>query len=149
MSPALTIDVATEAAALRACWPVMQQLRPHLDAAGFIAQVERQHQESGYRLVYAASTETAGPPQVQGCAGFRIAEFLAWGRVLYVDDLVTDEQQRSSGVGGCLLDWLVAEARRGGCAQLHLDSGVQRFGAHRFYLTHRMDITAYHFRIEL
>ena len=31
---------------------------------------------------------------------------------------------------------------------LHLDSGVQRFGAHRFYLASRMDIIAHHFSMK-
>ena len=125
----------------------MRQLRPHLDEAGFVEQVQRQQSACGYRLAYAA--DTTGAAAIRGCAGFRITEFLAWGRTLYVDDLVTDEAHRSRGVGGILLDWLVAHARSAGCAQLHLDSGVQRFGAHRFYLTHGMDITAHHFRLEL
>lgn len=33
--------------------------------------------------------------------------------------------------------------------QFHLDSGVQRFGAHRFYLTKRMDISSHHFALRL
>jgi len=43
----------------------------------------------------------------------------------------------------------VAQARAEGCAQFQLDSGVQRFGAHRFYLMKRMDITAHHFGLKL
>lgn len=141
----LEVHVAEDAAALTACWPVMQQLRPHLDAAAFMDQVRRQQSAAGYRLAYAC--EAGGPPL--GCAGFRVTEFLAWGRTLYVDDLVTDEARRGTGVGGALMGWLVAEAKRAGCAQLHLDSGVQRFGAHRFYLTQGMDITSHHFALKL
>jgi GNAT superfamily N-acetyltransferase len=86
---------------------------------------------------------------VRAVAGFRIAEFLAWGRILYVDDLVTASAQRSRGHGQALFDWLVARARANGCAQLHLDSGVQRFDAHRFYLRQRMSITSHHFALQL
>jgi len=68
---------------------------------------------------------------------------------MYVDDLVTDERQRSKGVGGALLDWLAEQARARGCAELHLDSGVHRFDAHRFYFTKRMHISSYHFKIKL
>ena len=67
----------------------------------------------------------------------------------YVDDLVTDESERSLGYGGALFDWLVAEARAEGCGKLELDSGVQRFAAHRFYLTKRMIISSHHFSLEL
>jgi hypothetical protein len=70
-----------------------------------------------------------------GGGGYRIMESLYAGRFCYVDDLVTDQTARSLGYGGALFDWLVAEARAAGCGRLELDSGVQRFDAHRFYLT--------------
>ncbi len=43
--------------------------------------------------------------------------------------------------------WVEEEARRLGCDQLHLDSGVgqDREDAHRFYFNHGMRITSYHF----
>jgi len=86
---------------------------------------------------------------IRSVAGFRIQEMLAWGRVLYVDDLVTADVDRSSGYGGQLFDWIVEHARANGCDQLHLDSGVQRFAAHRFYLCRRMEISAHHFSLKL
>jgi GNAT superfamily N-acetyltransferase len=121
----------------------MVQLRPHLDDKVFVAQVLRQ-MEDGYRLVCA---ERYG--NVVGVAGYRILENLAWGRFLYVDDLATDEACRSQGVGGALFDFLVQTARQDGCTGLQLDSGVQRFGAHRFYLAKRMDVTCHHFAVKL
>ena len=44
-----------------------------------------------------------------------------------------------------LLDWLAGQAREHQCDVLELDSGVQRFDAHRFYFRERMKISAYHF----
>ena len=41
---------------------------------------------------------------------------------------------------GRLVDWLVEYARAEGCDELHLNSRVQRFDAHRFYLNKRMSI---------
>lgn len=125
------------------CHPVMAQLRPHLAADAFVEQALRQMQ-GAYRLAFA---EVAG--SVAAVAGYRILENLAWGKFLYVDDLVTDEVTRSHGVGSALLDFLVKTAREAGCAELHLDSGVQRFGAHRFYLAKHMDITSHHFAMKL
>ncbi|MBI3921087.1 MAG: GNAT family N-acetyltransferase, partial [Armatimonadetes bacterium] len=86
---------------------------------------------------------------VVAVAGFRLSENLAWGRFLYVDDLVTDEAERSRGHGQELLEWLLEYAHQQDCDQFHLDSGVQRFGAHRFYLRHGMDITSHHFALKL
>lgn len=126
------------------CFAVLTELRPHLVEGEFVERVRRQQREGGYQLAF---LEEAG--HVKAVAGFRIGEFLAWGRILYVDDLVTTSGGRSRGHGRWLFDWLVAHAREAGCAQLHLDSGVQRFAAHRFYLRHRMEITAHHFALNL
>jgi GNAT superfamily N-acetyltransferase len=81
--------------------------------------------------------------------GFRISESLAWGKFLYVDDLVTRSVARSQGYGAELFNWLVNYATDQACQQLTLDSGVQRFAAHRFYLQHRMHITSHHFTLNL
>lgn len=137
------IALATTDADIAACFPVMAQLRPHLTPEEFVTRIRRQ-QEGGFHL---AALRNAG--EVVALAGFRVLKNLAWGRFLYVDDLVTNEARRSQGHGEALFDWLVARARFEGCAQLHLDSGAQRFGAHRFYLARRMDITSHHFAMKL
>jgi len=122
------------------CFPLMDDLRPHLREDEFVSRVRGQQREHGYRL---AVLEEDGA--VRAVAGFRIAECLAWGRFLYVDDLVTARSVRFRGYGQQLFDWLLAEARREGCEQLHLDSGVQRYEAHGFYLKNRLHITSHHF----
>jgi GNAT superfamily N-acetyltransferase len=139
----MKIRVATDDALLRASYPVMAELRPHLALDEFLAQVRRQERE-GYRI---AVIDEDG--RVVAAAGYRFGENLAWGRFLYVDDLVTTAELRSRGHGRRLLDWLAEEARKAGCRELHLDSGVQRFGAHRCYLGWGMDLTSHHFRIVL
>jgi GNAT superfamily N-acetyltransferase len=121
----------------------MFQLRPHMPADQFVARV-RVQQQNGYLLAFLEDERA-----VRAVAGFRFVENLYSGRVLYVDDLVTDQQDRSQGHGKALFDWLVARARAEGCQTLELDSGVQRFDAHRFYLVQRMVIAAHHFRLTL
>lgn len=64
-------------------------------------------------------------------------------------DLVVDQNSRSHGYGTILINWLIAYAKSQKCDQLHLDSGLQRFAAHRFYLRHRMNISAHHFTLKL
>src|SRR5262249_54896131 len=91
------------------CFPLMAALRPHLREDEFAARVQRQQRNHGYRL---AILEEEGA--VRAVAGYRIGESLAWGRFLYVDDLVTDAAVRFSGYGQQLFDWIVAEARKGG-----------------------------------
>jgi GNAT superfamily N-acetyltransferase len=141
--PAKIAEALTKAEIAR-CFPVMRQLRTHFeDQAKFVEQVERQRAD-GYRLAF---LEDEGA--VRAVAGYRMTESLFSGRFCYVDDLVTDAEGRSLGYGGALFDWLVAEARAAGCGKLELDSGVQRFAAHRFYLTKRMIIASHHFSLEL
>lgn len=139
-----TIQQMSDPQALIRCYPVMAQLRPHMTAHTFVAQVQEQIATQHYHLVAVLVDDL--PVAV---AGYRLGLNLAWGPFLYVDDLVTDEGHRSGGYGGQLMDWLVAEGRREGCAELHLDSGVHRFAAHRFYLAKRMDITSHHFGMKL
>lgn len=122
------------------CHPVMVQLRSHLGVDQLVAQVRRQRELAGYRLV--ALYDSDGDPVA--VAGFRISECLAWGRHMYVDDLVTDAVARSSGYGEALLEWLETAARVEGCQELHLDSGVQRYAAHRFYLRLGYEIRSHH-----
>ena len=122
----------------------MRQLRTHFeDEKIFVEQVERQRRD-GFRLAFLEADSA-----VRAVAGYRMSESLFVGRFCYVDDLVTDETTRSLGYGAALFDWLVAEARAAGCKMLDLDSGVQRFAAHRFYLTKRMIISSHHFSLEL
>lgn len=127
---------------ISACFAVMSQLRPHITEDDFIHQVKEQMQ-AGFQL--ACVTEA----KVIAVAGFRLGLNLAWGRHMYVDDLVTDEQARSNGYGKQLLDWLISYAHEHGCQQLHLDSGVQRFAAHKFYLNNNMFISSHHFTLNL
>lgn len=126
------------------CFPVMAQLRPHLDQSQFMERVGRMSKVYGYRIL-CLEVEN----DIRAVAGFRVTESLFYGRFLYVDDLITSEQFRSHGYGGLLFDWLVEHAKQNGCDALALDSGVQRFGAHRFYLGKRMDIACHHFSLKL
>ena len=118
---------------------VVSQLRLHLVEEGYPAMVRRMRTD-GYRLVAVMEGE-----EVRCVAGFRVHELLAYGKVLYVDDLVTDEQARSGSHGRRMMYWLAGEAERNGCEKLQLDSGVQRGRAHRFYFREGMEITSYHF----
>jgi GNAT superfamily N-acetyltransferase len=140
---AMPIRFALTDADIQNCFPIMAQLRPHLVEGEFVARV-RQQEQDGYRLVL---PEESG--DVRAVSGFRTGESLSWGGFLYIDDSVTGESSRSHGFGQQLFDWIVDFAKANGCVQLHLDSGVQRFGAHRFYLTNRMDIAAHHFSLAL
>jgi GNAT superfamily N-acetyltransferase len=120
------------------------ELRPRLETVDrMTSQIDAQRSD-GYRVV--ASFED-GDEDAAAVAGFRIVHNLAWGRFAYVDDLVTREALRGRGHADAVMEWVEREARRQGCGELHLDSGVgpDRADAHRFYFRHGMRISSYHF----
>lgn len=119
--------------------PVLRQLRPHLTAESFAALYEEGY---GQGLRFTAAYDEG---RCVGVAGWRIVATTVAMRKLYVDDLVTAEDQRSRGVGRALLEDLTARARSAGCQVLDLDSGTHRVDAHRFYMREAMVITSFHF----
>lgn len=135
----MDIRIALTDSEISACYPVMQELRPHLVEDQFLSRVRKQA-TTGYRLAYVQHLDG-----VVAVAGFRVGENLAWGRFLYVDDLVTLTAHRSKSFGASLLSWLRKVASNEGCTQLHLDSGAQRKDAHRFYEREGMIVAGFHF----
>jgi len=113
---------------LRACLPLMRELRPHLkEEADFVERVHRMRTD-GYRLLAAMADG-----QAVALAGYRLQENLVYGRFLYVDDLVVAEGRRGERWGARLLQALDAAARDSGCARLVLDTGLGNALAQRFY----------------
>lgn len=119
-------------------FPVLRQLRDHLDRATFDA-LHRAGAGQGLRFTAVfARPGDGGPsrpdgPECLGVAGWRVLDTASVVRKLYVDDLVVDEAHRSQGIGGMLLDHLEQVARDEGAHCIELDSGHQRTDAHRFY----------------
>ena len=83
-----------------------------------------------------------------GCialSGYWLGHKLYCGKYLEIDNFVVDEAHQSSGVGGLLLEWLEAEARREGCVLIMLDAYVENFKAHRFYYRHGFHARGFHY----
>ncbi len=124
-------------------YETLLELRPHLTSKeSFVSRVNSVQRAEGYRLVAAFVTTEVAAVAV---AGFRTLHSLAWGYAVYVDDLVTRQAHRKQGHSGAIMRWVFDEARRLGCDEVHLDSGVQRHPAHRFYINHGMRISSHHF----
>lgn len=141
---AIEVKEAVDDAALARVHPVIRELRPHIATAEDFAARARSQRPTGWRLIYA---EDEGAPVA--AAAFRVSEWLAWGRALYVDDLIVSESKRGRGFADALMLWMEAEARRLGCAEFHLDSGTHRLPAHRFYHRMGMSISSFHFSKKL
>jgi len=139
MQDRIKIHRAASDKQINACYSLMNDLRPHITQHEFLNRV-RMQEEQGYQMAFIEEG-----PDIIALAGFRVNENLAWGRFLYVDDLVTLETHRSMGYGAALLIWLEGYARTNGVTQIHLDSAFQREDAHRFYERVGMSKTGFHF----
>jgi GNAT superfamily N-acetyltransferase len=117
---------------------VHRELRPHLPD-DYIGKMQRVF-AGGARMSVAVRDDA-----VAGVAVHRVHENTVDGMQMYCDDLVTQADARSSGVGAALMRHMEALARAAGCAKLNLDSGTQRQQAHKFYFREGMVVTSFHF----
>ncbi|HEV8191960.1 MAG TPA: GNAT family N-acetyltransferase [Ktedonobacterales bacterium] len=111
----------------REAFPVMHELRTHLDEVSFIALL-REMAPQGYRLL-AVRDEGA----IKALAGIARLTNLYYGRHIWVYDLITTAAARSRGYGEALLGHVERMARELDCDTVALASGLQRLDAHRFY----------------
>jgi GNAT superfamily N-acetyltransferase len=139
-----TIPAANEPF-LRAAERVHRQLRVALPEGteGYVSRIKRVVQDGGRILVAVEKPlSDSATPVVLGVCVHRFYYDLARGGVLrnFIDDLVTDSEKRSHGVGAAMLEGARAQARALGVANIELDSGVQRARAHAFYFRSGMTI---------
>ena len=132
--------IPAEPALLARAEPVHRQLRPHL-ADDYAATMAGIFADGGEMIV---AMNSAG--DVAGVAVYRCFRNTFSGVRFYVDDLVVDVSQRSSGVGKAMLAWLRQEAARRGANGLQLESGTQRTQAHKFYFREGFVINAFSFK---
>lgn len=121
------------------------ELRPALGTAErALARLDEVRRSTGLRILGA---HRDGEPQAIGVATYRVYENVAYGRVLYVDDLVVAAAGRRGGVARALLAELDRHAAEQGCDDLQLDSalGPERAAAHGLYFASGLRVTAFHF----
>ena len=136
--------LAREDAEIAATFEVMQQLRPHLQREAYVATMHALRASDGLELLALRDAGT-----VRAVATYRVMNMLYCGRLLYIDDLVTDESARSRGYGAQLMARLRQVGRELGCSQIQLISHVRRESAHRFYFREGLGIECFHFRAGL
>ncbi len=123
---------------LEAAESVHRQLRPQLPP-DYVTKMQRVFAGGG-RMCIGLVDDT-----VVGVAIWRVHENTCNAVHMYVDDLVTDETKRSTGVGHALMDHMQRIAHQLHCTTYTLDSGTQRQQAHKFYFREGMIIQAFHF----
>jgi len=95
------INLAKDEREVRQCWPVFRELRPHIESEDeFVQRWQRQSGE-GYQIAY-----VRGEDRVVAAAGYRFLTTMAWGHILYIDDLVATELSQGKGLGTLLLRFL-------------------------------------------
>lgn len=138
LHPTPPVHPADTEEAIRRCWPVFRELRPDLTESEFLRRWRIQREE-GYRIVFIEAGDA-----VVAAAGFRRMQTMAWGRILYLDDLVALPAERGRGWGSALLVWLQEQARTLQCDAVHLDTGYHRHAAHKAYLRQGFTLNCHH-----
>jgi GNAT superfamily N-acetyltransferase len=133
------VRVARDENEVRRCWPAYKELRPHLRSEDELVERWRIQAREGFNIVYIPEGTT-----VPAAAGYRFLHTLAWGHILYIDDLVAVASRHRTGFGSTLLQYLQGEARRLGCDAVHLDTGYQRHLAHLAYLRNGFRFDCHH-----
>lgn len=109
-------------------FPVMKQLRTHLDENTYLELVAEAQDKEGYKMM-ALYDEN----EIVAVIGFQPMITLYYGRFIWVCDLVTDSNKRSKGYGEKLLTYVHNWAKDNNYESVALSSGLMRKDAHRFY----------------
>ncbi len=109
-------------------YPIMKQLRTHLNEDTYLELVFEAQEKDRYQL-FALQSEG----DIVAVIGFKPMITLYYGRFIWICDLVTDTTKRSSGYGEKLLSYVHKWAQDNGYESVALSSGLQRTDAHRFY----------------
>ena len=126
------------------CFDAFLELRPHLtDRQTFVDQVLAQQKE-GYEIAAIAEEN-----DITACIGFRTITTMAWGKILYIDDLITKEKYRGRGYARALLTYATDLAKQWKCEQIHLDTGYMRQAAHRAYLNFGFELHCHHLALKV
>jgi GNAT superfamily N-acetyltransferase len=125
-------------------FPIMKQLRTHLVEETYLNLIEDMKKE-GYKM-FALYVEE----KVVAVAGVIKLTNLYYGKHVWVNDLVTDVNQRSKKYGQMLLSFVNEWAKENSCEVVALSSGLQRVEAHKFYESKmEFDRTSYVFKKQL
>ncbi|MDQ2088265.1 GNAT family N-acetyltransferase [Herbivorax sp. ANBcel31] len=126
-------------------FPVIKQLRTHLDEETYLNLVLEAKKKDRYKMFALIDGK-----KMVAVTGFKPMITLYYGRFVWVCDLVTDINKRSKGYGEKLLTYVHKWAKENNYESVALSSGLHRTDAHRFY-ENRMDYdkVSYVFKVSL
>jgi GNAT superfamily N-acetyltransferase len=128
---------------------IYRQLRSHLpaDQGAYVKQIREICRTGPARIIIAISNDEK--KEILGLALYRVTRNVNYSTHIYCDDLVTNENKRSSGVGRSLINYMKNEGEKLGIHRLILDSGCQRGRAHRFYYREGFVISQFGFSMPI
>lgn len=121
------VPLGTEEELIEA-FPIMNQLRTHLDLKDYLELVYESGAKERYQMLGLRDNDV-----LKAVIGFKPMITLYYGRSLWVCDLVTDKQSRSKGYGEKLLTHVERWGKQHNYESIALSSGLQRTNAHHFY----------------
>lgn len=113
---------------LEKCFPVMKELRPHLNIDDYISIYDKSHKSDGYEIVAIKINNN-----VVAVMGYRILFDYVRGKHIYIDDLVSTAAARSKGFGAELLSYAESVAKDLDCKTLRLCTGIENERGVKFY----------------
>lgn len=124
----LTIKELQSRNEIMEAFPVLRQLRTHLNEGSYLELVSEAQEKEGYKM-FALFDDN----DIVAVIGFQPMITLYYGRFIWVCDLVTDANKRLEGYGEKLLSYTHKWAIENKYESVALSSGLQRTDAHRFY----------------
>lgn len=109
-------------------FPLMKELRPHLDVDQYLRLYKEAKLRDDYRLYGAVRDD-----HCVALMGVRILYDFVHGKHLYIDDLVTTKDLRGQGIGHLLLQFARDLGLKEECTGLRLSTGVDNRDGQRFY----------------
>jgi GNAT superfamily N-acetyltransferase len=125
---------------LERCFPVMKELRPHLNEQEYLEIYRHAHAMDGYEI---AAMEHKG--EIVALMGYRILYDFVRGRHLYIDDLVSMEKMRSKGLGAEMLKQAEVIAKNLNCKSMRLCAVLENELGIKFYEKNHWTKRAYAF----
>ena len=136
----MTIQIAKTDQDILKCQLALKELRPHLSEENYLTILKEMITE-GYQLAFIEGENG----HALSIIGFRYLQFTYNGKHFYIDDLSTLPEARGKGHAGALLNYVCHLAKDKGYRVVTLDSGHQRFVAHKLYLNKGFTIASHHF----
>ncbi|SET94082.1 Acetyltransferase (GNAT) family protein [Salinibacillus kushneri] len=124
----MTIKELDSKEEIRKAYPLMKQLRTHLDEETYLDLVLEAMENDRYKMAVLYDSN-----KLVAVTGFKPMITLYYGRFVWVCDLVTDVRNRSNGYGRKLLSFVEKWAKEHQYERIALSSGLHRKDAHQFY----------------